>query len=132
MAFLGSKGALLVGAHGESKAAFLLPKMPILVQKTAIFGTLIQIFQHDSLARLHYKRQPIHHEEQIETLSVKQKYRDQFEKTLEVVQDQIKKGLAIADIVVLLNDRGFKTRTGRKWTYSNLQSELKKWTDLKY
>ena len=30
---------------------FLVPKMPILVRKTAIFGTLIQIFQHDSLAR---------------------------------------------------------------------------------
>ena len=72
------------------------------------------------------------YEEQIETLSVKQKYRDQFEKALEVVQDQIKKGVAIPDIVVLLNDRGFKTRTGRKWTYSILQSELKKWTDLKY
>jgi len=83
-------------------------------------------------AKRSYEPEPIHHEEQIETLSVKQKYRDQFEKALEVVQDQIKKGVAIPDIVVLLNDRAFKTRTGRKWTYSILQSELKKWTDLKY
>ena len=76
-------------------------------------------------AKRSYEPEPIHHEEQIETLSVKQKYRDQFEKALEVVQDQIKKGLAIPDIVVLLNDRGFKTRTGRKWTYSVLQTEAK-------
>jgi len=30
---------------------FLLPKMPILMLKTAISGTLIQIFQYDSLVR---------------------------------------------------------------------------------
>jgi hypothetical protein len=53
MAFLGSKGAILVDAHGESKATFLVPKMLILVRKTVIFGTLIQIFQLDSLARPH-------------------------------------------------------------------------------
>jgi len=51
MAFLGSEGAVLVDAHGKSKAAFLVPKMPMLVLKTAISGTLIQIFQDDSLAR---------------------------------------------------------------------------------
>ena len=32
---------------------FLVPKMPILMLKTAIFGTLIHIFQYDSLARPH-------------------------------------------------------------------------------
>jgi len=50
MAFLGSKGAVLVDAHGESKAAFLVPKMPILMLKTATSGTLSQIFQQNSLA----------------------------------------------------------------------------------
>jgi len=30
---------------------FLIPKMPILMLKTAIFWTLIKIFQHDSLAQ---------------------------------------------------------------------------------
>jgi len=79
-----------------------------------------------------YEPEPIHHEEQIKTLSVKQKYRAQFEKALEVVQEHVKKGVSKQDIVTFLNDRGFKTRTGRNWTYSILQSELKKWPDLKY
>lgn len=69
---------------------------------------------------------------QLETVSVKQKYRDQFEKALEVLQDQIKKGVSKPHIAVLLNDRGFKTRTGRKWTVPILQTELKKLPDLKY
>ena len=47
------KGGFSRDAHGESKAAFLVPKMPILMLKTAISGTLIHIFQYDSLARPH-------------------------------------------------------------------------------
>ena len=78
------------------------------------------------------ERQPKHCGVGIEGLSVKETYRAQFEKALEIVQDHVKKGVSKEDIVSLLNDRGFKTRTGRNWTYSILQSELKKWPDLKY
>ena len=76
-------------------------------------------------AKRSYEPERIHHEEQIETVSVKQKYRDQFKKALEVLQDQIKKGVSKPDIVTLLNDRGFKTRTGRKWSYSVFLTEAK-------
>lgn len=67
----------------------------------------------------------------IEKLSVKETYRDQFEKALEIVKDHVKKGISKQDIVIFLNDSGFTTRTGRRWTYTILQSELKKLADLK-
>lgn len=63
-------------------------------------------------------------------LSVKEQYRDQFEKALEVISNCVKEGIAIKDIVKLLNDREFKTRTGKKWTYSVLQIELKRHPEI--
>jgi len=65
-------------------------------------------------------------------LSIKARYSDQFEKGLKIVQDHVKKGVSKQDIVTLLNDAGFKTRTGRKWTLPVLQSEIKKSLDIKY
>jgi hypothetical protein len=58
--------------------------------------------------------------------SVKEKYKDQFEKALEVASNYRNQGYKIKKIVKLLNDQDLKTRTGRKWTYPLLQNELKK------
>ena len=63
---------------------------------------------------------------EIERLSVKEIYSDQFGKAMEIVNNHIKKGVAKKDIVALLNDGGFKTRTGRTWSYAILANELKK------
>jgi len=78
------------------------------------------------------EREPKHYGVETEWLSAKEKYKDQFEKALEVMEEHIKKGVSKQDIVTLLNDAGFKTRTGRKWTVPILQSELKKFPDLNY
>ncbi len=59
-------------------------------------------------------------------LSVKEQYRDQFEKALESIDNYIKQGIAKKEIVKLLNEHELKTRTGRKWTYPLLQVELKR------
>lgn len=77
------------------------------------------------------ERKPKHYGVGIETLSVKERYSDQFKKALEIVKDHVRKGVSNQDIVTLLNDTGFKTRTGRKWTVSILHSELKKLPHLK-
>ena len=78
-----------------------------------------------------YKSEAADNEVRPQRLSIKDRYRAQFEKALEVVQEHVRKGASKQDIVTFLNDRGLKTRTGRKWTCAVLQSELKKWPDLK-
>ncbi len=57
---------------------------------------------------------------------VKERYSAQFEEALSFLQGHIKKGTSKHDVVALLNKRGFKTRTGRKWTYVILGNELTK------
>ena len=83
-------------------------------------------------AKQSYEPEPKHYRVGTERLSAKETYKDQFERALEVMEEHIKKGVPKQDIVTLLNDAGFKTRTGRKWTVPILQSELKKFPDLKY
>ena len=58
--------------------------------------------------------------------SIKDEYKDQFEKAMEVVFDQLNKGVSKKEIVNLLNDSGFKTRMGKRWSYSILGNELRK------
>jgi hypothetical protein len=58
--------------------------------------------------------------------SVKDEYKDQFKKAIEVAQDHLRQGVSKNEIVNLLNDMGLKTRTGKKWSYSILGIELKK------
>lgn len=57
---------------------------------------------------------------------VKQIYREQFEAAMEFVLRELKKGAKITSLVHILNQRGMKTRTGRKWTYGILSTEVKK------
>jgi hypothetical protein len=59
-------------------------------------------------------------------LSIKDEYKDQFEKAIEVAQNHLKQWVSKKEIVNLLNDSGFKTRTGKKWSYPTLANELRK------
>ncbi len=56
--------------------------------------------------------------------SVKEVYRDQFQAALQLVRGEIVKGAKKKPILVLLNERGLKTRTGRKWTSAILSAEI--------
>lgn len=64
-----------------------------------------------------------------ESLSLKEGYREQFEKALETAIRHIENGVSKKDVLILLNKCEFKTRTGRKWTYSTLLNELKNYHD---
>ena len=57
---------------------------------------------------------------------LKDQYREQFVKAMAFVCDQEGKGIKRKIITDQLNEKGFKTRTGRKWTPAILASELKK------
>jgi hypothetical protein len=59
-------------------------------------------------------------------LPVKAIYREQMEQALALVRLEIKKGTKRKRILELLDERGLKTRTGRKWNYAILQAELAK------
>jgi hypothetical protein len=57
--------------------------------------------------------------------SVKEQYSEQFEKAWELVEKLVKEGVPRKKIINILNERGLRTRTGRKWTYAILGVELK-------
>ena len=58
--------------------------------------------------------------------AVKELNREQFEKGLTFIAERLRRGVARKKIVALLNDGGFKTRTGKNWTYSVLNLEIHK------
>jgi len=57
--------------------------------------------------------------------SVREQYRDQFEEAVKTAHECATRGVPHRKIVAFLNDRGFKTRSGKKWTYSLLGNELR-------
>jgi len=61
----------------------------------------------------------------IEKTTIKELYSEQFEKAWEAVEELIQEDLPRKKIVDILNERGLRTRTGRKWTYAILGVELK-------
>jgi hypothetical protein len=58
--------------------------------------------------------------------SVKEVYREQFRLAMQLVSRELSKGTKKTDILDLLKQQNMKTRTGRKWTYSILVSEIHK------
>jgi hypothetical protein len=61
--------------------------------------------------------------------SVKEMYQEQFEKAMKFAFEKLNQGIARKRIVRLLNEEGFKTRTGRIWTLSILSGELKRYKE---
>ncbi len=57
-------------------------------------------------------------------LPVKQVYLEQFRLSLRLALEEIQKGTKMGRIIGILNERGLKTRTGRKWNYAILRNEL--------
>jgi hypothetical protein len=57
---------------------------------------------------------------------VKERHKENFERALRYIEEKAGEGISRKDLVSLLNDEGFKTRTGRPWTYPLLGTELKR------
>jgi hypothetical protein len=57
---------------------------------------------------------------------VKNLFREQFDQAMIFAREQLASSLSIKRIVRLLNDKGFKTRTGKEWTISTLGNELRR------
>lgn len=55
---------------------------------------------------------------------VRKNYKNQFDKAMKTILQLKKRDVSITDTAAHLNERGFVTRTGRKWTYGNVRNEL--------
>ncbi len=60
------------------------------------------------------------------SVGVRELYREQFEQAMGFVREQLANGVPTRRIVRLLNDKGFKTRTGKQWSVSILGNELRR------
>lgn len=81
--------------------------------------SIAESYEISAEQRAKYVTAPIKH-------STKDKYKEQFKKAMEAAQHHLEQGLAKKEIVDLLNNREYKTRTGKKWSYAILANELKK------
>lgn len=59
------------------------------------------------------------------SLSVKERYKEQFDKAMVFVKDQLNQVSTLDELKQVLNDQGFKTRTGKPWTTATLYNEIR-------
>ncbi len=59
-------------------------------------------------------------------LQVRERYKEQFDKAMEVVKGHLNQVSCIDEMTQYLNDQGYKTRNGKSWTSSTLRNETKK------
>ena len=59
-------------------------------------------------------------------LQVRERYKEQFDKAMDVVKEHLNQVSSIDEMTRYLNDQGYKTRTGKSWTVSILYREIKK------
>lgn len=59
-------------------------------------------------------------------VSVKEAFFEQFEQAMVIARAHRENGMSISRIVKILNDKGFKTRTGKPWTAGICSNELRR------
>ena len=59
-------------------------------------------------------------------LQVRERYKEQFDKAMEIVKEHLNQVSSIDEMTRYLNDQGYKTRNGKSWTSSTLRNETKK------
>jgi hypothetical protein len=77
---------------------------------------------HDGINYVRPKAQPSTER----PLQVKETYKEQFDKAMEVVRGHLNQVSSIDEMTRYLNDQGYKTRTGKSWTAATLHRESKK------
>jgi hypothetical protein len=82
---------------------------------------------HDGINYVRPKAQPSTQR----PLQVKETYKEQFDKAMEVVREHLNQVSSVDEMTLYLNDQGYKTRTGKPWTVSTLRRESKK-RDLRF
>ncbi len=75
-------------------------------------------------ARAAAKREGKDHKNSGVHVSVKDRFKEQFEQAMVKAEREREGGVPFQDIVSVLNEEGFRTRTGRRWTTQLLRVEL--------
>ena len=57
--------------------------------------------------------------------SVKEKYKEQYAKTVKMMKQLSEKGMPLKDMVTYLNQKKLYSRTGVRWTYANLRLDAR-------
>ena len=57
--------------------------------------------------------------------SVKEKYKKQYNQSIQVMRELFEKGMPLKDIVTHLNKKKLYSRTGVRWTYANLRLDAR-------
>jgi hypothetical protein len=57
---------------------------------------------------------------------VREQYKEQFDKAMDVVREQLNQVSSLEEMTRYLNDQGYKTRTGKSWSVATLRLESKK------
>ncbi len=58
-------------------------------------------------------------------LQVRERYKEQFEKAMDVVREHLNQVSSVDEMTRYLNDQGYKSRTGKSWTVATLRREAK-------
>jgi hypothetical protein len=58
-------------------------------------------------------------------LQVRERYKEQFEKAMDVVREHLDQIPSVDEMTRYLNDQGYKTRNGKSWTVATLRRETK-------
>lgn len=67
----------------------------------------------------------------VPVVPIKQKFREQFLKAMEFAKQKRSEGVKPGKIVAMLNEQGYLTKTGRKWTLGILSQSLRDVTPLR-
>ena len=93
-----------------------------------IYPFYIQIFQEVTKKRAQERKAKLLSEASKEVIekppTIREQYREQFDRAVQFIQEKINKGISRKDVVLLLNENGYKTRVGRTWIYSTLLREM--------
>ncbi len=59
-------------------------------------------------------------------LQIRERHKEQFQKAIDVVREQLSQISSVDEMTRYLNDQGYKTRNGKSWTVATLRRETKK------
>jgi hypothetical protein len=74
---------------------------------------------------IHYVRPKVQPSVEL-PLQVKERHKEQFDKAMDVVRENLNQVSSIDEMTRYLNDQGYKSRTGKSWTVATLHRETKK------
>jgi dGTP triphosphohydrolase len=113
-------GSFDCGCEKNELKAVCDPNCPVYGEMKNKYATRMKKL-HDAI---HYVRREVEPADE-SLLQVKERHKDQFKKAMVVIEEQLNQVSSLDELTQYLNDHGHRTRTGRLWSVSTLQREIK-------